>query len=146
MNNEMILGAFFGLIGFVLVGAGVYTFWKGSNIAKNWPTTSGTVTTSQINLSQGSRVRYSGWVVFGYQVGAQEYSASTVSTAELMQISSHGKAEAENKVARYPVGAVVTVFYDPADPKRAVLEHKGDFSLAILGLVFIGFAALFILL
>lgn len=38
-----------------------------------------------------------------------------------------GRGRAKTRVERYPVGAAVTVFVDPADPARAVLE-PGDVS------------------
>jgi hypothetical protein len=47
--------------------------------------------------------------------------------------------------ARYPVGAAVSVAYDPAEPDRSVLEpgvHLGDcLARAAFGLALIGFGA-----
>jgi hypothetical protein len=51
------------------------------------------------------------------------------------------KTYAEAIVARYPVGQMVTVYYTPDDPAKAVLEPglslKAFFTLS-LGLVFLG--------
>ncbi len=48
----------------------------------------------------------------GYRIKADDYGGSA--------------SRAYNAVNRYPVGAEVTVYYDPADPGQAVLEQGAD--------------------
>ena len=143
MRNEVYVAALFGLIGIGGVLAGIYTYIKGLLIASGWSTTTGRVNTSELIVSQGSRIRKSGYVVFEYLVDGQKYSSATVTTNELLKITGMSEEEANKRMTNYPVGATVQVFYDPSDPKRAVLEKVGDFSLAILGGIFIIFALAF---
>ena len=140
MRNEIYIAGLFAIIGFGTILAGIYTYLKGLRIAASWPTTTGRVTHSEMVVSRGSRIGYNGYVVFEYSVGAQVYTASTVSTSELLKISGQSEKEAQHRMDNYPIGAMVQVHYDPADPTRAVLEMVGDWSLAIIGLIFIVFA------
>lgn len=144
MDRELIVSILFGLLGLGMVGAGFLTYLKSKKIAEAWPTTNGRVTGSEVIESGVQRNRrYRGQVQFEYEVGGVAYSSDTVTTAELLNIRSRSRSLAEKKVAAYPVNAVVQVFYDPADPKRGVLEHQGDWSLAILGGIVIVIAILF---
>ena len=50
-------------------------------------------------------------------------------------------------IAQYPVGAPVTVHYDPLDPERAVLDptaRTGRAAPLLFGMVFGGIGALFL--
>lgn len=57
-------------------------------------------------------------VQYVFRVGGKEYRGRRVTIGE--KTSSF---ELEAILARYPVGATVTVYYDPADPNQAVLER-----------------------
>ena len=74
-------------------------------------------------------------ITYGYTVAGKQYTCSRLSIGEDM-----GNDDVEGKLQRYPVGKAVEVFYDPADPEKAVLERtlpegctKG--ALICLGLV-----------
>jgi hypothetical protein len=142
MSTVTIFALVFGAIGVAIMLAGVNTYIKG-NKARDWAIAQGKVVTSQVNRSVGGKLTFSGWVVYDYSIMGQSYRSQTVTTAELMNIQSTGKAEAYAKVAKYPVGTTVSVYYDPNDPKRSVLEIVGDSSLLMLGGIFVIFALVF---
>ena len=114
--------------------------------AESWSSTVGTVTLSTIDVHRsGGRnsiayphVRYS------YQVLGREYEAN-----KIMLGARIGGSGAQKVIDRYPVGAQVTVFYDPRNPYEAVLEKKGPapwimwLVLVIINVVLFGMAALF---
>jgi hypothetical protein len=52
-----------------------------------------------------------------------------------------GNSQVEEKLARYPRGSEITVYYDPADPKRCVIERDmSESSIRIAITIGIGFA------
>ena len=57
-------------------------------------------------------------VVYEYVVGGQTLTNNRVSIGEDL-----GDSEVAEQVARYPVGKAVTVYYNPRNPKEAVLER-----------------------
>jgi hypothetical protein len=87
-------------------------------------------------------------VVYEYDVGGRKVRNNRVSIGEDL-----GNFEVEETLARYPVGAPVTVYYNPRDPKEAVLERDPPrhligcvaamvgVPLALLVLAHVGFLA-----
>jgi Protein of unknown function (DUF3592) len=76
-------------------------------------------------------------VAYAFEVCGKKYRGERISVGEVA-----GNCTIETTLARYPVGKDVTVFYDPNDPSRSVLERdlppgfwKGMF---IAGVVFVG--------
>jgi hypothetical protein len=53
------------------------------------------------------------------------------------------KESAEQKAALYPVGAQVTVHYDPKNPSQAALEIKTSSARFAVGLALVFFALAF---
>jgi hypothetical protein len=91
--------------------------------AQAWPSTSGTVLMSTIQVRRTGRSRSEiPVVVYQYQVGGQMYQGQVIRAGDQFgTIRVMGQAQAT--VARYPVGAAVTVYYDPANPANAALER-----------------------
>jgi hypothetical protein len=82
--------------------------------AQAWPGTSGTVLMSSVQSKRtgNSRSTYP-VVVYQYQrIKAGE---------QFLSVRVAGEAQAT--VARYPIGATVTVYYDPANPSESALER-----------------------
>lgn len=100
--------------------------------AAEWPASGGLVITSEVASgtdADGSRLYWPN-VEYRYGVRDSTYVGTRV-RAILTRASSDGPAR--RVVARYPVGAAVTVFYDPADPSSALLETE---SGAVVGFLF----------
>src|SRR5258708_31708028 len=120
-----ILSAVLGVLGLILS----LIYWdllKKAGARKNWPSVPGKITTSHVskteaNVGTGGRslyeVKYIPHVKFSYTVGgtAHEGELDTGINAWLF------RGSAESVVKHYPVGATLPVYYDPADPKNAVL-------------------------
>jgi hypothetical protein len=109
--------AFFAIRGFKKSNA-VY------QAAQSWPSTTGVILSSQLVWEYRSHGRreQEAQVIFQYQVNGQSYQSHTVRAGEeVLRARLPGQAQAI--VARYPAGAQVTVYYDPANPKDGVLER-----------------------
>ena len=112
-------------VGFVIKwGHGLRMAWNG----RGWPAVTGTIISSKIvieDLGEGD-TRHDSKVTYEYRVAGQvyradrlEWSDGAVTGTKLWQQRWH-----ERTVAAYPVGRNVTVYYDPADPSRAVLQPR----------------------
>jgi len=61
--------------------------------------------------------------IFDFLRGAAAGALRSGSRVSVTDRGSPSRARAERRCTRYPEGARVTVFYDPAHPGRAVLER-----------------------
>ena len=128
---------------FLLVGAGL-SFW-GWNILQNarasaaWPTAEGRVTKSEVTLSTDAEGAdsYSPEVTYTYTVDSTSHTNDTIKFGE----NAYGsRKKAEGIAANYPVGRNVTVYYDPEQPGRSVLEpgvSAGSYIVLGIGVFFI---------
>ena len=116
-------------------------------LARHWPSTSGTVTRSQVRshrqqASDGEHYESEPLVDYEYEVGGQHYRGSRISFAV-----QSGGSEVLPTLSRYPVGRTVRVYYDPAHPGRSVLERDMPrvvyLGVGILLCFFLGAALLF---
>jgi hypothetical protein len=107
--------------------------------AKRWPYTTGKVIVSdvhsrrkkpgEIGYKQGdAEVANEPQVEYLYHVGGRTYRGQRVTIGERT-----AGFELESILARYPVGAAVTVYYDPANPQTAVLERDLPAGKMLLG-------------
>lgn len=91
--------------------------------AQSWPSTAGTVLMSSVEWGHGSR-RGSSYpvVVYHYAVSGKSYQSQTIKAGEqFLSVRVMGTAQAT--VARYSIGANVTVYYNPANPAESALER-----------------------
>jgi hypothetical protein len=118
--------------------------------AKTWRTTSGTITRSEIravkkrDLDNREKVRSAPSIAYEYTVNGKRYSGERISLAEIIP-----ESDIEAILARYPLGAQVMVYYDPSNPRRAVLERDLpiDFGKGLAGVfVLVGAGAVLALL
>ncbi len=95
-------------------------FYIQESATLSWPSTQGIVTESFVKLLHSSRGRNSirPTVVYAYVVNERQY----VSSNRGYGIVAGPQYWAGEIVAKYPVGGVVTVYYDPNNPSDAVLE------------------------
>ena len=109
--------------------------------SKSWPSAAGKITTSWVSVSEdedseGRRsTSYRAVVEYDYSVAGQSLHGNRVCFGGM----SGGKRAAEETIKRYPVGAPVTVFYDPAKPSQCTLEQTagGSIALIIIGTAFL---------
>jgi hypothetical protein len=60
-------------------------------------------------------------VRYTYEARGRAYAAERISYGSPPQADTTDRGEARRQVERYPAGAAVDVWFDPADPARAVL-------------------------
>lgn len=107
----------------VMVGAMIINAMLKVRRARGWAQAQGRITLSRMGVRRppagneiGTAVNVPD-VAYSFKVGGQDYRGTRVSLGDIS-----GKY-AEEALARYPVGKMVTVFYDPADPGDCVLER-----------------------
>jgi hypothetical protein len=90
---------------------------------QTWQSTTGTVLMSSVQSRTIGR-SHSTYpvVVYQYAVNGQNYQSQTIKAGEqFLNVRVFGQAQAT--VARYPIGANVTVYYNPANPAESALER-----------------------
>jgi hypothetical protein len=130
-------------LGLLLVAAIVKT-WQVRE-ARGWPQAPGKVVTSVAELRDvkvfdddregGSRLESRNFanVTYEYSVGGRKMRNSRISIGEDL-----GNFEVAEKLAKYPAGSIVTVYYNPHHPDQAVLER--DLPKGLWGCLSIGTA------
>ena len=91
-----------------------------------WPHTNGTVLSATVQVSHhGSSRQEAPLVLYAYQVNGQVFQGHRVRACDEFGRSrtSGTESSASNTVARYPSGAPVIVYYDPANPANSALER-----------------------
>ncbi len=142
MTATTCCSGFFFLIGLALVFAGYRTYRK-SDESISWPTTMGTVKTSEVRRTVGANNEFHSYIEYEYSVLGTDYVSNKVTFGELAGFQDIKKSIAQKAVNRYPAGSTVTVYYDPQDPKKAVLQRGGDSALLWLGGAFMVSAVVF---
>lgn len=138
-------GSFFLLI---LLGIGIFLIVgnlrarKKADASQNWPATSGTVVLSEVRKSEThneegglSSIAYFPYVEYDYQVNDQMVRGKKLTFGGHDLTKSY--AEATARVAKYPVGAAVSVYYNPGKLEDAVLERAAPRSKSglIVGII-----------
>jgi hypothetical protein len=117
------------VIGLGLFGAFLFWVIRRSQQAKalreasqTWPTTTGKVLKSRAEVRGGRRARVYPYIVYEYAVNGQSYESDHVRANDKLW-RGYSSRDAYDTVDRYPAGATVTVYYNPADPQQSALEH-----------------------
>jgi hypothetical protein len=128
----------------LLLGAAVYKSLQ-VRAAREWPSAAGKVVVSQAqvretrvidsNREDGYRTEQRNFasIVYEYSVAGQKLRNNRVSIGEDL-----GNFQVAETIAKYPVGAIVMVYYNPLHPKEAVLER--DLPKGLWGCLGIGTA------
>ncbi|HEX8823743.1 MAG TPA: DUF3592 domain-containing protein [Archangium sp.] len=142
-----------GLVGLVVIGWGLRRMSQASRTRK-WPTTQGSIlsstTVSRIappvprpgedeeeTAARPPQTLYRPEVTYTYKVGQRSFTGTALGSDEV-EISS--ERQARDHAARYVPGSPVTVYYDPEDPQRALLEpgiQATSWVLPTVGVVFL---------
>lgn len=130
-------------VGLILVAAVYKTLQV--RAAREWPSAAGKVVISNAEVREvkvidserevGHRFEQRNFanVVYEYSVGGRKLRNNRVSIGEDL-----GNFEVAETIARYPVGSVVIVYYNPLHPNEAVLER--DLPKGLWGCLGIGTA------
>ncbi len=122
-----IVAALCTIIPFAAIGWYIYTQYKKRDAirqsAQGWRTTTGRVVLSRVEVSGGENTSVQPVVHFAYDVNGRPYQGSHIRAGDsVMRISTSENAYAT--VDRYPVGAIVQVYYNPDNPQDSALERQ----------------------
>jgi hypothetical protein len=128
-------------LGLILIAAVYKTLQV--RAAREWPSTPGRVVISESELrdvkvldserESGRKLEQRNFanIVYEYSVSGQKLRNNRVSIGE-----GRGNFQVAETIAKYPVGSIVTVYYDPRHPRDAVLER--DLPQGLWGCLGIG--------
>jgi hypothetical protein len=129
----------------LILGAAAYKSLQ-VRAAREWPSAAGKVVVSKAEVrkvkvidgdrEEGHRFEERNFadIVYEYSVAGRKLRYNRVSIGEDL-----GNFQVAETIARYPVGAVVTVYYNPLHPNEAVLER--DLPKGMWGCLGIGTAS-----
>jgi hypothetical protein len=113
---------------------------RAANRTRRWRATHGVVNSTRIETFEGSDTpQYRFVIAYDYLVDTRTYEGSQTFLGSTAMAFPH-REQAEKLQRRYPPTARVPVYYDPVDPRRAVLErgiHWSIWLLLLVGLVFL---------
>lgn|SRR5262245_26700340 len=122
MNPRIII--FFG--GSIFLGIGIFMLSRATTDATRWPTVEGKITDASITGSSGLRRTRHGLslvVHYEYEVGGARFEGDRFSVLDRQVTRSISRQRLEElQRTTFPVGGKILVHYDPANPKRAVLD------------------------
>ena len=132
MNNAYyaIMGGGVGLI------YGIYCLIKLISVRK-WPSVEGRIVKSiKSNRSSDAGRMEDADIAYEFSVAGKAYLARVIQVGGDMSSSlSKQGTKADAILTKYPVGAAVTVYYNPRFPQMACLE-RADATAAFVGIVF----------
>jgi len=127
----IVFGAIFFIIGFVSI--------KRSNTAQSWPTASGSVLQSDVEMhvdydsDNGSSTTYEPVVTYQYSIMGQNYIGTRIAYGA----NRFGRKKAYEISSKYPTGSQVIVHYNPDKVTDATLEvvARGGKVFIVVGAV-----------
>jgi hypothetical protein len=91
--------------------------------AQSWAQTNGIVLQSSVQTHRsGNSTSVVPVVVYQYQVDGKTYQNQTIKAGD-KYMAVRVSWQARSTVDKYPIGAAVKVYYDPANPKDSALER-----------------------
>jgi hypothetical protein len=121
-----LVGTLCTVVPFIAIGWYIYSQYKKRDVVRQsalaWRTTTGRVLKSRVEVTGGETASVHPMVLYAYDVDGRTYQSSQLRAGDsIMRISSSQDAYAT--VDRYPEGAIVQIFYNPANPQEAALER-----------------------
>lgn len=120
------------LMGFIFIIVGLILTIIGKNsvgtakASLEWPTAQGQIVTSEMDMrrekSGGSTARHYQYrpnILYEYSVDGARYTSKKVA---VVGMTSRDQKDIKPILRRYKEGSSVTVYYNPEDPKSAILE------------------------
>lgn len=128
------------LLGIILIVMSVINR-KRASASQSWMGAQGKVTESFVHESTSTdsdghtSTDYKPKVHYIYSVNGREYECNRINFGG----GSTSRAKAQSVIAQYPIESSVIVYYDPQNPKQAVLERttQGGWLQIIVGVILI---------
>jgi hypothetical protein len=145
----------FSLIGLAAIAGGILMFYLRRRSAAlqaasvNWPTVEGRVSDAKLHSFRDNdkNLNYMARVWHSYEVSGQSYTVEKISWGG--QPYGRVATQANEILARYPVGTPVKVYYNPQKPKQSVLDphnQSGVKTMGWIGGAFIAIGVVFFIL
>src|SRR5438876_774863 len=103
-------------IPFILAGLAIAIYGliviRQASRSTNWPRVDGQITTSEISCRDGN---YAPTIVYTYSVAGELHHGTEIGFGN--RVSSSDGRHASTYCGKYPVGAIVSVYFDPEDTK-----------------------------
>ncbi|WP_233853531.1 DUF3592 domain-containing protein [Paraburkholderia sp. HD33-4] len=133
--KRAVLQSLFLAAGGVWLAYGVFDGWHWQNVEKNWASTDGIIETAYVRRAMSRHVNWeTGWT-YSYSVDGRKYEAESTALSNAYFVHMFGsETQAEGDEYTRPVRSAVTVYYDPVEPQRSVLDLATDSSLEWLTL------------
>ena len=116
---------------FIVFGAvGLWRGWRDVRRAlasTTWPHAEGEIVGSHVHVDghhEDGEPQLRTVIRYRYEVGGQTYHGERVFFGDALALRFSGPGK--RRLAAYPVGARVSIAYDPRDPRTAVLEPGGN--------------------
>lgn len=126
------------LAGLLVLGV-AWFLWRRGEASRGWTRTAGRVVVSQVEEFQGppeqGYPQFRPELRYQYSVAGRDYEGSDVGVGSAAGAASAEPSWARKELERFPVGTEVAVYYDPADPRRAVLERGVPPLLPVVAVV-----------
>ena len=142
-NQKVILILIFGIFGLIFLAGGIDVIYR-TFLVRTWPTTTGQIIVSgfrwEDNFRRGLASRY--WsgshnlhIQYMYLVEGQRYYSDQIGPRRFIGQGTTFQMNAERIVEQYPKGKEVTVYYNPANPREAVIcvQLKWTYVALVLG-------------
>ena len=91
--------------------------------SQSWSSTAGTVIKSRAEVSSGEHSTVTPRVIYQYSVGGVTYEGNQIRAGDSLMPRGGTSTQAYATIDRYPEGAPVTVYYNPANPSESALER-----------------------
>ncbi len=129
-------------VGATVIAVGLRQSSRG-RATQGWTRTQGRVTAAHVEELHGPAEaggsRFRPVVRYTYEAGGRTHASERVSVGLSPAPDLADRAQAEDVIRRFRVGAEVDVWFDPRDPGQAVLE-RGVGRLQVYAIVAIGLA------
>jgi hypothetical protein len=128
-TNILVLLIVWGIFGFALLLGNFFLYREiayaqnRENATQTWPTVTGEIVTSETRVHRRTSTGTGhGSVRFPHISYTYEVNGKTHNSSNIVAGGEIGGMNVETALARYPQGSKVTVYYDPNNPKDAILE------------------------
>lgn len=127
-------------LGAVTIGAFALIGQVRANATKNWSEAAGRILSSEVVQRtypgrNQPRLRYFASLSYEYSAEGQTFKGENITRGQA--VGYRTKDRLEDELRNYPVGSLITVYYNPVNPAEAVLSHRTPQNVRILWMVFV---------
>lgn len=125
------------MLGFFILALAISQLWS-TRKSRSWAQIQGVISESTWAPARSRHESGFAQIAYKYSIDGQSYEGSNILPGK----NEYSDPEQREKLRQYPVGAIVTVFYDPNHPQDSCLEPGVVTSLPFLLLAIASFFSL----